>query len=1025
VVRPDSTSPALAALTVKVKADVNSEKFADAVGLIRARMKSESQNRQSREDNAGAPCLDSVFATEQACLWNLWRRESMARRHILNPTAKSPAVLAAADQLALRHGLADVEDAWGWYLAAHSNTTKAIAEFNAAYESDKADRPVNAAAELVAIGEANFGLSQYKESIVYFAKALPIFRKAGSAAGQAYDLMDYGNAYLLLSRYTDAMEYYKQAMPLFEKAGNADGAARDLMDIGIANYDLSRFARAVYCFQQLLPIYKELGDTDGQARDYMNCGNAYFALADYTKAEDAYQRALLLFTMAGNRDSEAGCYLDSANVYEQQGNHDKALAQYQEALAIFRDVGDRDGEARDRMRTGCAYTDMGQCAKAADYFQQALPIFVEAGDLDGEARNLMYAGDAYSGMGMLPDAVDHYQQALSVFRQGGDRQFEATCLKSLMGTWGARGQPRLAIFYGKQAVNVLQSIRADERATDRTGHQMLDTQTQSTYTASVSDTYRTLADLLIGQGRLPEAQQVLGLLKRQELKDFLRGDEPAHGELAQVDLTPVEQNEDAQYSKIENDVIALGQQKQALLDKKKQAGAGKGVFGDADQKSLDDVQANLVAAAHHLNTFLSGLETAFSSSSAGSGDLQARLQSVKKARDIQDTLRQLHAEGKNVVVLETVVAPDRYAVIVTTAQVQKVEQFAIKAEDLNKKVADFQSALRDPTVDPRPLAFDLYKILVAPVEVDLQQAGATTLMWSLDGALRYVPFSALYDGRQYLVERFDNDVFTLGSQSGFGADEREKWEGLGLGVSLPHSLTDPVTQEKLDFPPLHAVPAELQAVIQSATSKDGVVPGDVLLDPDFSQATMTHALEEGKYNVVHVASHFSIRPGDPDNSFLLLGDGGRLSLAQMADDTTLFQGVDLLALSACDTATGSTDSDGKEVDSLGSIAQDDGAKSVLASLWPVSDNSTRLLMQTFYRLHETQAAMTKAEALRQAQLSLLHGASGESGTSRRGTEAVETTQTPSNSRPTFVADPKAPYAHPFYWAPFILIGNWR
>ena len=106
------------------------------------------------------------------------------------------------------------------------------------------------------------------------------------------------------------------------------------------------------------------------------------------------------------------------------------------------------------------------------------------------------------------------------------------------------------------------------------------------------------------------------------------------------------------------------------------------------------------------------------------------------------------------------------------------------------------------------------------------------------------------------------------------------------------------------------------------------------------------------------------------------------------------------------------------------LAQRQGAKAVVASLWPVADRSTKNLMQEFYKLREAKADVTKVEALRQAQIKLLRGelqVTGEILAAREiAHEAGKTT-----NQPLFKVDPKAPYAHPYYWAPFILIGNWK
>jgi CHAT domain-containing protein len=112
------------------------------------------------------------------------------------------------------------------------------------------------------------------------------------------------------------------------------------------------------------------------------------------------------------------------------------------------------------------------------------------------------------------------------------------------------------------------------------------------------------------------------------------------------------------------------------------------------------------------------------------------------------------------------------------------------------------------------------------------------------------------------------------------------------------------------------------------------------------------------------------------------------------------------------------------VEGLGAIAQQAGAKAVLATLWPVADASTAALMQALYQAHKTDH-LDKADALRQAQLALLKGKANVqlSSSAERGL-ARKSTGDGASGNGHFAANPAAPYAHPFFWAPFILMGNW-
>jgi CHAT domain-containing protein len=209
--------------------------------------------------------------------------------------------------------------------------------------------------------------------------------------------------------------------------------------------------------------------------------------------------------------------------------------------------------------------------------------------------------------------------------------------------------------------------------------------------------------------------------------------------------------------------------------------------------------------------------------------------------------------------------------------------------------------------------------------------------------------------------------------------------------------------------------------LNSITGQKGILTGQVLLDKSFTESALRAGIAQA-YPIIHIASHFQFTSGSMDDSFLLLGDGSHMTLAEFKTKLNL-NGVEMLTLSACQTAVGddSSSQHGVEVEGLGAIAQQSGAKAVLATLWPVADGSTALLMSTLYKEHKDEH-LDKADALRQAQLTLLKGSArvDPNAKSVRGLGRVSVAQGPA----TFTPDPGKPFAHPFYWAPFILMGNW-
>ncbi len=152
-----------------------------------------------------------------------------------------------------------------------------------------------------------------------------------------------------------------------------------------------------------------------------------------------------------------------------------------------------------------------------------------------------------------------------------------------------------------------------------------------------------------------------------------------------------------------------------------------------------------------------------------------------------------------------------------------------------------------------------------------------------------------------------------------------------------------------------------------------------------------------------------------------MGDGAHLSLAELKTSANLLGGVQLLTLSACNTGVG----DGAEVEGFGALAQRQGAKAVIASLWPVADTSTSLLMQELYRIRESSSGKTKLEALQEAQLELLRGKVNAEPLNAAARALIH--DEPEEAKPhapPFPYDPKAPFSHPYFWAPFFLMGNW-
>ncbi len=853
---------------------------------------------------------------------------------------------------------------------------------------------------LVSLGDVAIELSQYERAITYLEPALALTHKVKDREAEAHALGNLGSAYNGMIRYEKATEYWELALAMLREVKHRFGEGRALNNLGLAYGALGQYEKAIGYFEQSLVIRREVKDRVGEGTVLTNLGGAYFSLGQHQQAAAYFEQGLAIAREVKDRSGEGRILNNLGIVSQQQGQHEKAVAYYEQALALAREVKNQANEGTILDNLAMVYVDLGEQERGKTYLEQARAIMREIKNRDGESNVLSNLGSAYFSVGQYAQAIAYEESSLTIAREVKNPTREGTLLSNLMAAWQKRGNSALAIFYGKQAVNIYQRIRSNIRG--------LSTELQQNYVHSEEITYRVLADLLISEGRLPEAEQVLNLLKAEEYLDFVRRDaKVADGMKGSATLTSTETDWARRYREIADRVTAIGVEWRALREKENPS--------PAEVQQLTQLEDDLGVAKQAFDHFLSQLATEFDKTP----------ETTKEIADLpektQGLMSDLHELGPGVVALYTLVSAQTYRVLLITADTRVAREYSITAADLNRKVHAFREVLQQPQRDPRPLAQELYHILIGPVARDLELAQAQTLMWTLDGVLRYVPIAALHDGKRYLVERYRNVMVTPASQTRLKDLPQRQWTGLGLGVTLPHG----------DFAALPAVGLELHGIIrESKGDAEGVLWGAVKMDSDFTEASMRSALRQ-HYGAVHLASHFKLTPGNDTASFLLLGDGNSLSLARLNTLPNVFEGVELLALSACNTAFGGgTEADGKEVESFGVMAQKQGAKAVIASLWPVADVSTKELMQTFYRIRESKKGMTKAEALRQAQLVLLRGKITQSDTAQQRGVVQVSHDAPngdehSTATPQFVKDPAAPYAHPYYWAPFILIGNWQ
>ena len=299
-------------------------------------------------------------------------------------------------------------------------------------------------------------------------------------------------------------------------------------------------------------------------------------------------------------------------------------------------------------------------------------------------------------------------------------------------------------------------------------------------------------------------------------------------------------------------------------------------------------------------------------------------------------------------------------------------------------------------------AQELYNVLIKPIEDDLEANDIDILVFSMDSGLRLLPVAALYDGKQFLIEKY-----AMGMVPSFGlTDTRyvspEKGSILAMGASE--------FEEQAALP---TMPIELKTIVANPRR------GESFLNEQFTIPNFV-ALNSGEtpFSIIHLGTHASFKAGDLDDSYIQFYDD-KLKIPQLQELSdqlgwnTNATPIELLVLSACETAIGD-----KEAElGFAGLAVQAGVKSALASLWYVSDLGTLALMGEFY--DQLGNTLVKAEALRQTQLEMLRGNVKVDNRQVRLSNGVGLPLPEDFPQGTLSLD------HPYFWSSFTLIGNWN
>lgn len=720
---------------------------------------------------------------------------------------------------------------------------------------------------------AYFQTGEYEKSGITLDKAIAGFERL--KAEKIGDIQSLPSAYIARAQ-------------TFVKTNNAENAVALLENVRV-NFK-TPVAENMLATIKLADIYYNLGNI-GKAEETLLTLNITDETSEYIKG---------LFNKV------------SGKIYINKDKN-KSLTHFSKANAY---LAENESELNEiKLFTGNTHFYAKDFTAAKNLYEESKLYFERQNDKYNLAQILNNLGVISYSQNDKPTAISECQYALALNIETNSNLNKARNLINLMYFTSETENSPTAIFYGKWAINTIESVKYEQIGN-------LEAEIRDNFQESFNDAFRMLSELLIKEGRIGEAEQVLRFIKEKEYRDYVRGGQKT----GTIEFTPVEK-----------EMLEAAKNK---FQKKPQS--------KTFSESTDDRE------------------------------------SLSPIRQLIENLKKQNFNVSELLFISTIVNKDSVNIIATNESAEKVFTVKIPREDLSKLVFNFRQAVSSPEKDSRAEGEKLYDILVRPLEKEFLSPPVKKIVWSLDGVLRYVSMPALFDGKNYLVENFASVQMSLAIDDKILKPKVSNPPAIGLASSKAfENLSDlPVAKNELDC----IFEDDKKLIINSSCAK-GIIKGKKIADEDFTKTAFENALKN--FKLIHLTSHFVLQSGDSSKSFLLLGGGNDRKYTMKSFSEQELKNVETLIMSACDTANFSFD--GSEFESFATMAQKQGAKSVIGTMWSVADHSTSKFMTEFYRSYELKN-QDKAVALQNSQIYLL------------------------NSKK---------YSHPFYWASFILFGNWK
>jgi CHAT domain-containing protein/tetratricopeptide (TPR) repeat protein len=938
------------------------------------------------------------------------------------------------------------------------------------------------------LGTALHALGRPEQALTPLLESLELARRGGEAEPEAAALNALARAYLDLGRMDEALTHAQRALALSRAYHIAPREAEALNVVGDIYALSGRYAESLAAYAEALELSTALSDRAGQAAALLNRGYAEVDLGQLGDAEASYEAALSLWAVLADHRGEAATLTALGHLHVVVGENERALGLYRQASALAEPLGDSIGLARIQAGLGAVHLELGEASAAIGYYRKSAELFRAAKYSNGEATALLWLGTCLSSLGQHTKAIEELAKVLVLSRSFSDPRIEAHALEGLGRAHLERREPQLALGRYREsralAANIgdrkweIYSLNGIAMAF----HQLGDQEQSLKYLGEALEfgeqlqnrlaTSLTLFNLARVESALDRADQALIHIRASlDLAETLRSD------VASLDLRASYVASVRDRHELEIDVLMRlhqrssgGKFEELAFDASERARARSFLDGLAETRAgiTEGVAPELLEREGSIRRTLNAKAQQLARvqgetvKADETGPLRREIDALTVTQ--QELQAQIRAESPRYAGLtqpkpltlsqvQTLVVNDESVLLqyflgktrsyVWAVTRDDIEGFLLPArDDIERRVRSYREALTAPSRAPLSAhepsserlneARALSRVLLGPAAAYLSHPRVLIVS---DGILNLLPFSALPDPRTIASDTVgdvplivEHELVYLPSASTL-ALVRGTWNQEGRWPKTARVFADLVFEAddpRVDGGARRAPVSHASASLTTAEPADslkralrdvgglgsagvprlletrreardiaGLAPGiDVALDFEANRASaMADTLAD--YRVVHFATHGIVDNDHPELSGVILSLFNKKGESQdgflrLHDIYNLKLPVDLVVLSACSTALG------KEIVGEGLVGlvrgfMYAGSRRVLASLWKVDDEATGELMTRFYRAL-FEKGLTPSAALQAAQNEL-----------RR------------NRR----------WAHPFYWAGFVLQGEWK